>query len=370
MNQSMNQYNNPNIGNSNQNNVNNSNNSSQPIRVKLTNLGDTSYLNSVLYLLGNIKSFMFYFLKQENIKQITANIKYQPLCFVLYRLFLHFYNKNNEQEYKPDALMEVLGALNIVYKSRSRRNPNELLSFILDNLHSELNEKKDNNNIIQNSNLNNKEEVILNGFANFKNSNASLISTLFNWFEIKESKSQQCNNIIYNFYTFNTFELDILGTYIFKNNQSNYKKPITLNECIQYQQSSNNQSKLFCNHCKLYHFFQNNSKIFSSPYMFIFSLNRGNIDNNLLSIPFIIEEKIDLTFFVENQQSCKNYELNGIVSFKSDNPQIVSFCKSPLDNNWYCYSEEFIGQVQLNQVLMQHNNNMYIPSILLYKYSK
>ena len=175
----------------NNNNYNyNNDNSLQPISIKLTNLGDTSYLNSVLYLLGNIKSFILYFLKQENIKQITANIKYQPLCFVLYRLFLHFYNKNNEQEYSPDALMEVLGELNIVYKSKDRRNPIELLSFILDNLHSELNKKKDNNNIIKNNYLNNKEEVIKNGIDNFVNSNASLISNLFNWFEIKESKNK------------------------------------------------------------------------------------------------------------------------------------------------------------------------------------
>ena len=39
--------------------------------------------------------------------------------------------------------MEVLAVLNVVYKSLKRRNPNELLSFILDNLHSELNKKQE-----------------------------------------------------------------------------------------------------------------------------------------------------------------------------------------------------------------------------------
>ena len=114
--------------------------------------------------------------------------------------------------------------MNVVYKSRKRRNLNELLSFILDNLHSELYKKTGNyninNNNNNNSNLNDKNSVIQNGIYNFANSYDSLISRLFNWFEIKELQCKQCSRSIYNFYTFNTFELDILGTYKFKNKYS------------------------------------------------------------------------------------------------------------------------------------------------------
>jgi ubiquitin C-terminal hydrolase len=344
--------------------------SEPPIKVKLVNLEDTSYLNSVLYLLGNIKAFKDYFLNSNNAKDITANIKNKPLSFVTHRLFLHFYNNKGEKEYKPDSYMEVLAALNIVYKSRKRRNPNELLSFILDNLHSELNIKTGNYNINNNNNnlLYDKYSVIQNGVNNFANSNDSLISRLFNWFEIKELQCQQCSRSIYNFYTFNTFELDIFGTYSAKN--INYSKGnyITLIDCIQYHQNKRNEQKSLCNNCRQYTKFQSHSKIFSSPNMFIFSMNRESSSNNLFTIPFIIEEKIDLTFFVEKEGSFKNYELIGIVSINSQNNQYISFCKSFVDNNWFYYSDEKgIIQIELNTILNMHNSNFTcVPLILLY----
>ena len=156
---------------------------------------------------------------------------------------VQYSNTNQEKYYEclnsltdTYIYMEVLAALNVVYKSRKSRNPNELLSFILDNLHSELNKKTGNyniNNNNNNNNLNDKNSVIQNGIYNFANSYGSLISKLFNWFEIKELQCQQCSRSIYNFYTFNTFELDILGTYKFKNKYSQGSS-ITLRESIQY----------------------------------------------------------------------------------------------------------------------------------------
>ena len=340
----------------------------KPINIKLLNLGDTSYLNSVLYLLGNINDFIYFFLSQSNIKFLNSNIMSKPLSFIFVRLFSHFYSNNGEEEYKPEFLKKVLAKLNIVYEKSKRENPNELLSFIIDRLHSELNNKKEGNNNINDINLYDKNDVIKNGINNFLNSNYSIIARIFSWFEIKESKCGQCYNNIYNFYTFNTFELDIIGTYKYKNSFNN-RSAVTLYECIQFQQFNKNNIKLYCNKCKKFTLFQNCYKIFSSPNKFIFSINRGDLDNNLLNIPFKIEEKIDLTFHVENKQSFTNYELSGILSV-SNNPQnyqYVSFCKSPMDNKWYFYDVENITTYELNDIIIFHNdNNKYIPLILLY----
>ena len=173
--------------------------------------------------------------------------------------------------------------------------------------------------------------------------------------------------MLYNFNNFNTFELDILSTYKYKINFTDDQNAVTLNECINFQQSNQNTKKIYCNICKQNTGFQSHSKIYSSPNMFIFLINRGNADKNLLNIPFIIEEKINLTFCIENMESTKNYELTGIVSINAQNSQYTSFCKSPIDNKWYFYKEEKNGQVELNQLLAVHNkNNNFIPFILLY----
>ena len=140
-------------------------------------------------------------------------------------------------------------------------------------------------------------------------------------------------------------------------------------ECIEYQRNNRNKAKTFCNICRQYTEFQINSNIFSSPKMFIFSMNRESSGNNLFTIPFIIEEKIDLSFFIEQKDySSKNYELTGIVSIDSRNSQYISFCKSFIDNNWFSYSDEKgIIPIEFNNILNMHNSTFTcVPLVLLY----
>ena len=333
-------------------------------QTSLVNINDTSYLNSVIQLLGSIRNIASYFLNPKHQKIIADDIKHYPLSFVFYRLFLHLYpypEIDNKVIYKPDSLLEVLGILNVVYKTTKARNPNELISFILNTLHKEININK--NNKFQPSSycIYDKKSVISAGISYFQKSDNSVISNILNWFEIKELRCNKCNQIVYNFNTFNTFELDILGAYQCK------KNPITLNECLYYYGKEKAQD-LYCIKCGKYNKITYKSNILSSSYMIIFSLNRGELDkNNLIHIPFHLEDKIDLSFFIE-KESPKHYELTGIVSaVKEQNKyKYVSFCRSPVDHQWYLYNDEIIGKPQLNDIINAHNNNKYIPCILAY----
>jgi hypothetical protein len=358
---------------SNPNNPMNGNGQSQnpqflpPTKTKLIDLGDTSYLNSVLQLLGNIPEFQKYFLNQKNQTNITEKIKNHPLSFVVYRLFYHLHPENGKEElYKPDSLLEVLGILNVVYKSHKRRNPNDLIAFILNTLHKELNKVKNSENPNPNLNLINKEQAILAGSQNFKQFNRSTISGNLNWFEVKESMCKNCGLSLYNLYSFNTFELDILSTYKIKNNS------ITIYDCLNFYEYGKPQ-KLFCNRCHSYSQFINKKKVYCMPNMIIFSLNRGELTNDLINVPFMIEEQINLSQKIEasSPDNNYNYKLAGIVSVFKDDKGIFkysTFCKSSLDQQWYYYfNDEKIIQYDFNKVLQLHNNSKYIPCILLYK---
>ena len=129
------------------------------------------------------------------------------------------------------------------------------------------------------------------------------------------------------------------------------------------------KQNLKCKKCNKYSQISNKSKIYSSPNMFIFSLNRGDLKNNsLIQIPFYIEEKLDISSFLENKQAPNLYELTGIVSicFQQNKYIYVSFCKSPVDQQWYYYNDENINPANLNYIMNAHNNNNYIPCILAY----
>lgn len=98
-------------------------------------------------------------------------------------------------------------------------------------------------------------------------------------------------------------------------------------------------------------------------------MDRQNIKQNLLDIPFYILGNIDISKIVENNSSPKHYQLIGVVSRNIKENKYFSFCKSPVDQKWYLYNDENVEQIQIDNCLNNHNSsrNEYIPCILLYK---
>ena len=131
------------------------------------------------------------------------------------------------------------------------------------------------------------------------------------------------------------------------------------------------KQKLFCNKCKNYEEILNSLNIYLTSKTVIFSLNRGDLDkNNLLKIDFNIQEKLDLTFFIEKMQSPPQYELNGIVSIAKEKNNYIYICcyKSPIDHQWYLLQNEKIYRIELNDIINYHNTKRkFIPCILYYK---
>ena len=367
--------NNSSIKNNHENNNNKKNFFSRytkAIGTGLVNLGDTSYLNAVLFLLGNIRNLPSFFLKPKNIKYITDNVKTMPLSNAFQELFLHLYpypeKQQDEEAYNPKLILYVLSILNIVYQSKKRRNPNNLISFILETLHSEINSLK-NNNVNLKPNIYDKDNVIKYGVIRFRKTNNSIISNLFNWFEIKESKCNECNKPMYNLNTFNIFELDILGCY------TSIKKQISIYDCFKYF-CSTKQHNFFCNNCRTLTNMNINSKFFCSSNFFVFSLDRNDLDEKYMKIPFFIDEEINVSNYMEKKSKTKGiplqFKLIGIVSFNTIEQKYISFCMSPVDGHWYVYNDEKIVESDIKLIINLHNNNInnnldFIPCILVYK---
>ncbi len=345
----------------------------KPIKTILKNIGDSSYLNAVLYCLGNIRYIASCFLNPRNQSYINNNIGNKPLSYVFERLLIHFYpypEKEKEDSYQPNAFIEILSALNICYKTTKKRNPNDLITFILNTLHMELN-KVQNYNLNLNENNQDKNIVIKNALTKFKYTENSIIYNNVNWFELKESKCTECNNVTYELRTFSTFALNIKESYTLLKQNQNQRNSLTLYDCLDYYKSSK-QHVLYCNNCSLQKKMTLITNIFSSPNNFVFLLDRGDFDNdgkNVLRVPFELSDKIELDNFIENKISPKKYQLIGIVSFNIEKQEYVSFCMSPVDKNWYSYkSEKGAEQMDISNIINIHNQfNNLIPFILIYK---
>jgi len=333
----------------------------------LANLGDTSYLNSVLQSLGQISLFASYFLSPKNQESIESKLISIPLSFVTQRLFTHLYpypESNQIEIYSPDSYLEILSYLKSPF-GKKRSNPNDLLIFILNTLHYELNSKKNNDNIIRMpyNYYFSKDNVIQNGIVNFTNNNSSRISDVITWFQLNEVKCANCGISTFSFHNFNTYDLDIKNAYqYYLRNGKNY---INIYDCLSYG-SIPKQYKSYCRGCKSRAINYKQSKIYSSPNVFIFLLDRGiDFNQNYNNIHFIVDEKIDLSNFIMKQDTPMKYRLTGIVSFNLKEEKYVSYCESPIDSNWYWYNDEKVNLVFCKDILSNNNDND-IPCILYY----
>ena len=334
--------------------------------------GDTSYFNSVLYALSNIRNIVSYFLNPKNKKYINDRISSMPVSFVFERLLIHLYpypEKAYKEIYEPNSFFKVIGKLNSEFNTFTKKNPNDLIVYIINTLHKELNQMSDNSFKI-NFNLNNKKNLIKEKIKYFKNYENSIISNNLNWFEIKECQCTQCNNKIYDLISYNTFSLDIQKSYQFiKNNKNNSNNYLTIYDCLEFYRNKKRE-EFKCNNCNNKEM-DNIQKIFSSPNNFVFLMDRREIlddINKLLEIPFHLDDKIDLNNFIENDNVPKEYELIVVVSFCIKEKKYVSYCRSPVDKMWYFYKDEFNKKVDIEEEINRHNNyKEFIPYILIYK---
>ena len=339
---------------------NNNNNNIKISKTCLKPIGETSYLNAILQCLGNIGYLESYFLEKQNINYIENNIRKIPLSFVIERLFHHLHkSKKNNEIYSNENILRVLSSLNITYKSNNRRNPNDCLIFILDTLHNELNRLK-NNKGNKNYDIYDRKTVINTEIINFQNTNDSIISTIFNWFQLKNCLCTECNKIMTKLNTFNSYDLDIFGYSRFVG-RPNY---FTIKEIMLFE-SNKKFNGIYCQNCKKITQMECNSRIFTSPNIFTFLINRDNFKPELLKLNLSLEAEINLSNLIECQNSPKIYELIGIVSIY--NNKYISFCKSSKEQNWYLFNDEEFEIIDQEQVISKHNDNFYIPCILFYK---
>ena len=336
----------------------------KPALTVLKNLGNTSYLNAVLQLFGTVRNLASYFVNPKNRKYFEEHLKEIPLAFVFHRLFLHLYpypEKATGEKYNPEVLLQILGQYNAVYKSKAARNPNDLINFILIQMHRELNTNKI--KYINEPDCTKKEQVIKIGMEDFVKSNKSILANNFIWFEIKTKLCPSCKTCYYEFNHFETLELNIVSAY------QKFNAPLNLCQTLFYQNQKN--QKIYCLREQQYTMANVTSKIYSPNY-FIFSLNRGNFDTNLMKIPFNLEQEIDISKLLDNPQSYKKFELIGVVSISTaENKKYVCFGRSPVNYKWYLYNDDHSAEnTDINNVVNAHNSGQYIPCILMYQCKK
>ena len=345
-----------------------------PILKGLNNIGATCYMNASLQCFSNSKKLTEYFLKhyQKDPNKIMANEYYEVLK--------NLWNKDdNEKAYSPNSFKDVLSKENPLFAGIAANDSKDLINFLLERFHQELNVLNNINNINNDSNINQpdqtNEQLMLKLFLDeFKEKFNSIISTLFYGILETKSQCQGCNVIKFNFqvYSFLEFPLEQVNQYFFNKGKkplltAEGKNPdVDLYECFEYNGKIDlmtGENQMFCNQCnKLCNAYYSTILYSGSNYLII-NLNRGK--GAVYECNVIFPEQLNLFNFFTFKQGITVYELYAVICHlgpSSMEGHFVAYCRNRIDNKWYLYNDAIVTLCTRAQ---QYTDGM--PYILFYK---
>ena len=347
--------------------------SKKPILIGLNNIGATCYMNATLQCLSNTKKLTEFFL---NIYKISPN---KNMSNEYYKVLTNIWDRKlNNKSYSPNSFKEVLSKENPLFAGIAANDSKDLINFLLERFHQELNtenpNKNINNNMIAAEDQTNEKSMLQLFLEEFKQKFNSPISNLF--YGIIETKSQclGCKIIKFNFqvYSFLEFPLQQVNEYFYNQGRKplytmNGQNPdVNLYECFEYYSKvdlMNGENQMYCNICnKLFDSYYS-TVIYSSPIYLIINLNRGKGATYQCKVNF--PEQLNIFNHVTFKDGYTAYGLYAVICHlgpSSMSGHFVAYCRNRNDNKWYLYNDAFVNPCTKPQ---QYNDGM--PYILFYK---
>jgi len=349
-----------------------------PILVGLNNIGATCYMNATLQCLSNTDELNKYFLNKF---KYDSNDNNKIISNAYHNVIKNLWNRdNNNKSFSPNEFKEKLSQENPLFAGVTANDSKDLINFLLERFHNELNIKKDNNQNYISNEFNNTDQLneqrMLNLFANeFKMKYNSIISNLFYGTLETKAQCQICKQIKYNFqiFSFIEFPLEKVNQYCFNSgkrsnyNMLNNKNPdIDLYECFEYNNNlelMTGENQMYCNICNCSCDSLYGSILYSTPNYLIINLNRGRGAVYECNVNF--PEQLNLFNYVSFKMGNTVYELYAVICHigpSSMSGHFIAFCKNRIDKKWYKYNDALVDLCQ--------NPNEYrsgMPYILFYK---
>ena len=319
-------------------------------------------MNSVIQCLGNIPLFIGYFLNKKRMKQIFLQKETRPLSYILLEIFKHlWFNESENDSISVKNMTDYLLELNPFF-SGNESNAKELLYYIINLIHQELNKIEKINHYMPNETNKYNYQLCYEKFYNyFKSNYKSLISDIFYGFKNETLTCTNCSNTSHsiNFYDIIIFPIDEV-----QNFKKYSKEIISIQECFDF-----NERKIVLYNCKNYYCkFCNNfangivtTKLISVPKVLILSFEKK--EEKDYDIQIIFDEFLNLRKYVFYDTNTYKYELIGViknVNKYKQNKKYVAFCKSSADKMWYLYDDENVTRAEFKDVKEKGNVNILI----------
>ena len=346
-----------------------------PNLVGLQNIGATCYMNATLQALSNTKSLTDFFLTKY---KFDANAYNKKMANEYYKVLTNLWSDEKKNgDYPPYDFKQAISEENPLFAGIQANDSKDLINFLLERFHQELNyaKKSNNDNEIVNVNQMDEMQTLKVFISDYFNSNQSIITDCFYGMLETKSKCSGCNITKYNFqiYSFLEFPLQEVNNYMYQNgrrmsllNNDGSNPDIDLLECFEYYQKidlMNGQNQMYCNICNKNMDTFYGSNIYSLPNYLIINLNRGKGAVYECKVNF--PENLNLLNFVTFKQGKTYFQLYAVICHlgpSSMSGHFVAYCRHKQNDKWYKYNDSFVTECTKPQ---EYNEGM--PYILFYR---
>ena len=325
------------------------------IKIGLDNIDAIYYKNATLQYLSNKKDINNYFLKKYKYKKNDENKKLSNEFYIVIKNLWD--KKRNNKSYSPNEFKKTISEMNSLFQGVQANDSKDLINFLLEQLHTELNiisEKINNNENNANAmniqtDKNKLYELFLN---NYKKNYNSIISDSFYGSIQTQSICQNCRIVKYNYEIvyFFEFPLEQINIYFGKTPSNiNYElvqPEINLNECFNFYQKGEIMTKdnaMYCDLCNITCDSFYITKIYKPPKYLILILNRGK--GNIYKCNVKFHEILDIKSFVENKNCNTLYDLYAVICHfgpSSMGGHFIAYARNALNDKWYGYNDSSV----------------------------
>ena len=331
--------------------------------IGLQNVGATCYMNAALQCLSNIPKLRKYFLTN---KSKIYNVGINKLSSALLTIFENLWENKLIDYFIPQEFKNIISKMNPLFEGIQANDTKDLLLFILETIHNELNENKiktPENEFYNPTNYN----LVFNNFCQyFKNNFNSIISDLFYGMNNSMMTCCSCKSTTHNIQCFNILFFPLEEVRKFKGYQQNM---VDLYDCFEYNQKQEfmmGDNQISCNQCYRMSNAIIQSKIIISPNILVINFNRGK--GLIYDIKVNFQEYLEIKNFVYYQQSPHYYELIGVVTHLGGSDMsghFIAFCKNSENQKWYKFNDAYVIESSFQEVV-----SFGVPYVLFYNYIK
>lgn len=318
----------------------------------LRNLGNTCYMNSILQCLCNTPAMAEYFnnnyymddINRSNILGHKGEVA-EEFGVIMKALWAGLYKYISPRDFKI-----TIGKINDQFSGCDQQDSQELLLFLMDGLHEDLN-KADNRKRYKEEENDHLDDVAAADVAWSKHKalNESIIVALFQGQFKSTVQCLTCHRKSRTFETFMYLSLPLAST-----------SKCSLQDCLRLfskEERLTDNNKVFCRHCKAHRDSTKKLEIWKIPPILLVHLKRFSYEGRWkqklqTSVDFPLDSLDLCQYVIGPKQNLKKYSLFGVSNHYGglDGGHYTAYCKNVLKQRWFKFDDHEVSELSTSSV--------------------